>query len=101
MKRVIKVAKMQIRAERTSWPKGSGKKGCKGQEKGGRGEHVGPGVKTEHIQTWCRKGGDEHLYAIDEDESENIEETLDNDEELQAWCLLEQSENEQWHEVIS
>ena len=26
---------------------------------------------------------------------------LDNDEDLQAWCLLEESENEQWQEVIS
>ena len=33
--------------------------------------------------------------------SENIEETPDNDEELQAWCLLEESDNEQWQEVVS
>ena len=36
-----------------------------------------------------------------EDETENIEETPDTDEELQARCLLEDSENEQWQEVIS
>ena len=29
----------------------------------------------------CRKRGNKNLYAIDEDESENIEETFDNDEE--------------------
>ena len=35
-------------------------------------------------------------YAIDEDDGESIEGTPDNDEELQAWCLLEESEHEQW-----
>ena len=47
------------------------------------------------------KGGNEHLCAIDEDESETIEERVDNDEELQAWRVLEESENEQLQEVIS
>ena len=41
------------------------------------------------------------MYAIDEDDSENIAESVDNEEELQAWCLLEESEHEQWQEVIS
>ena len=29
--------------------------------------------KTGHIAAWCRKGGNKHLYAIDEDDSENVE----------------------------
>ena len=76
---------------------------AKGQTKVAREktEHVGLVVKTKHVAAWCRKGGDEDLYAIDEDESEDIEETLDSDEEFQAWCLLGESENEQWQEVIS
>ena len=41
------------------------------------------------------------MYTVDEDESENIQETRDNDEERQAWCLLAESENEQLQEVIS
>ena len=41
------------------------------------------------------------MYVIDEDDIENIEEALDNDEELQVWCLSEESENWQWQEVIS
>ena len=41
------------------------------------------------------------MYAVDEDESENIQETRDNDEERQAWCLLAESANEQLQEVIS
>ena len=40
------------------------------------------------------------MYAIDEDDVENAEESTENEEELQAWCLLEESENEQWQEVI-
>ena len=57
--------------------------------------------QTGHIAAWCRKGGNNNLYAIDEDDSENFEEAADNEEDLQAWCLLEESENEQWEEVIS
>ena len=37
--------------------------------------------KTGHIAAWCRKGGNNKLYAIDEDGSENVEEATDNDEE--------------------
>ena len=37
---------------------------------------------------------------MDEDDSENVEGTTEK-EDLQAWCLLEESENEQWQEVIS
>ena len=32
---------------------------------------------------------------MDEDESETVGRTFDNDEEVQAWCLLEESEIEQ------
>ena len=38
---------------------------------------------------------------MDEDDSENAEESAENENDLQAWCLLEESENEQWQEVIS
>ena len=38
---------------------------------------------------------------MDEDENENVEELAEEEEDLQAWCLLEESENEQWQEVIS
>ena len=49
----------------------------------------------------CRKGGNTNLYAVDEDDGENAEEPTEIEEDLQAWCLLEESENEQWQEVIS
>ena len=43
----------------------------------------------------------ETLCAIDEDDSENVEGATDNEEDLQAWCLSEESENEQGQEVIT
>ena len=48
----------------------------------------------------CRKGGNNNLCAIVDDDRENVEEATDKKEDLQAWCLLEDSENEQWQEVI-
>ena len=41
--------------------------------------------RTGLIAAWCPKGGNNHLFAIDEDDSENHAETL----------VLE-SENERW-----
>ena len=63
---------------------------------------IGMRRETGHIAAWCRKkGGNRKLYAVDEDDGENAEESTENEEDLQAWCLLEESENEQWQEVIS
>ena len=42
-----------------------------------------------HFAAWCRKGGNRNLYAIEEEDSEHAEETIDIEEDLQAWCLLE------------
>ena len=82
---------------------GSGKKGGKGQEKGGKGETRTCWTcgKTGHIAAWCRKGGNNNLHAIGEDDSENVKESAENEEDLRARCLLEESDNEQWQEVIS
>ena len=87
---------MQVRDE-TQGRKGRlGKQGSKGQENGGKGENrvCWTCGKTGHVAALCRNGGNKNLYAIDE--NENIEQTLDNDEELQSWCLVEEGENEQW-----
>ena len=54
----------------------------------GRQQSVSDLWKTGH-RAWCQKEGNNSLYAIDEDESENIEEAPDSDEDLQAWCSLE------------
>ena len=88
---------------KNSWQKGTGKKGGKGQEKGGKGETKTCWTcgKTGHLAAECWKGSNKNLYAIDEDENENVEETAEDEDDLQAWCLLEESESEQWQEVIS
>ena len=85
------------------WQKGTGKKGSKGQEKVGKGATRAGWTcgKTGRVAARCRKGGNYNLCATDENDSENVEEATDNDEELQVWCLLEESENEQWQEVVS
>ena len=73
----------QRRREETHGRKGSGKKGSKGQDKGGKGETRTCWTcgKTGHIAAWCGKGGRHILYAIGEDDIENIEESADNEED--------------------
>ena len=53
--------------------KGSGKKGGKGQEKGGKGENrmCWTCGKTGHLAAWCGKGGKKNFYAMDKDDSED------------------------------
>ena len=41
------------------------------------------------------------LNAVDEDKGDISEAEREDEHELHAWCLLEESENEQWQEVIS
>ena len=88
---------------KNSWQKGSGRRGGKGQEKSGKGETRTCWTcgKTGHIAAECRKESNKNLYAIDEDDNENVDESAEDEDDLQAWCLLEESENEQWREVIS
>ena len=60
-------------------------------------EHVGLVAKHGTFQRVCQRGGNKNLYAIDEEDELN-EEAPDNDEELQAWCALDENENEHWQE---
>ena len=82
--KVAKVAKMQIREERIHGRRAVARKEAKGKRKVAREKtkHVGLVAKQGHIAAWCRKGDSKILYAIDEDDGEDIEETPDNDEEL-------------------
>ena len=41
------------------------------------------------------------MNAVDEDEGDISDEVHEDEDELHAWCLLEESENEQWQEVTS
>ena len=80
-------------------------KGCgKGEWTFGNGQSWngnGHNGDTGHIAAWCRKGGNRNLYAIEEEDSEHAEETIDIEEDLQAWCLLEACGNEQRQAVTS
>ena len=77
------------------WPKGSDWKGGQDKRKVARetAERVGL-VATQE------KGGNNNWYQWMTTGAKPLTK-LDNDEELQAWCLLEENEHEQWQEVIS
>ena len=74
------------RAGKGKWSKIGGKKGGKGQEKGSKGD--------TRVCRSCVK-------AVEEDKEDISEEGHEDEDELHAWCLLEESENEQWQEVTS
>ena len=38
---------------------------------------------------------------MEEDKGDTSEEVREDEDELRAWCLLEESENEQWQEATS
>ena len=94
---------MQIVEEGAHGRKPLAKRGSKGTEKGGKGDSSTCWTcgKAGQISASCLKGGKENLNATGEVESEVDEEAIDDEEELQAWCLLEASEHEQWQVVIS
>ena len=104
MARVRAGTKQVVKMEgRTDGSKAVARKGAKGKRRVAR-EKTRTGWtcgKTGDIAAWCRKRGSKHLFAIDEDDSETSKNQLTTKEHLQAWCVLEESETEQWHEVIS
>ena len=60
------------------------------------------GGKPGHIAANYVKGSwNRSLNALEEDKGDISEEVHEDDDELQAWCLLEESENERWQEVVS
>ena len=87
-RRVTKVERME---ERIRGRRAAARKEAKGKRKGGKGESRTCWTcgKTGHIAAWCRIGGNTKFYAVDEDDGENAEESTENEEDLQAWCLLE------------
>ena len=98
MRKVAKAAKAE---ERTRGRKAVARKEAKGRRKVAKEKRGHVGRAARHIAAWWRKGSNKNLHAIDEDDSENVEESAEDEDDLQAWCLLEESENEQWQEVIS
>ena len=82
------------RAGKGRWSKTGGKKGGKGQEKGDNGNNRGCWNcgKAGNVAANCIKGSwKRSLYAADKDK----------EDESYAWCLLDESESEQWQEVVS
>ena len=61
-------------------------------------EHVGRAVRQDTLQLGAEEEETQVLCAVDEDDGENADESTENEDDLQAWCLLEESENEQWQE---
>ena len=96
-------------------------KGEKGANRAGQGHGPRPEARKEekgkrkgdirvcwscgplgHIAANCVKGSwNRSLNAAEEDKGDTGEEVREDDDELRAWCLLEESENEQWQEVVS
>ena len=82
------------RAGEGLWSKTGGKKGGKGQEKGGKGDirvcwSCG---KTAHIEANCTKGSwNKSLNAVEEDKRDISEEVDEDEDELHAWCLRDGS----------
>ena len=57
---------------------------------------------TGHIAANCPLGSwNKSLNAVEEDKGDISEEVHEDENELLAWRLLEESENEQWQEVTS
>ena len=90
------------RAGKGQWFKTGGKKGGKVQQKGGTGDirvccSCG---KTVHIAPHLTKGSwNRSLNAVKEDKGDISDAVSEDENELLAWCLLEESDNEQWQEV--
>ena len=63
------------------------RKEAKGKRKVAREkpEHVGRVARQDTLEPGAGKEATSILYAIDADDSENIEESADNEEDLQAW----------------
>ena len=95
---VTKVAKMQ---ERTRGKRAAARKAARARE-GWQGKNLLDMWKSRtHCSVVSKKGSSNNLYAIDEEDSGHVEEANDSEEDLQAWCRLEESEIEQWQEVVS
>ena len=99
-----RVKKERIVKGKGQWSKTRGKKGGKGQEKSVKGDTrvCRSCGKARLIAANCTTGSwNRSLNDVDEDKGDINDEVHEDEDELHAWCLLEESENEQWQEVIS
>ena len=79
--------------EGTNGKMAAARKAAREQEKGGKGEkqNLLDVRKTGHIAAWCQTGGSKNVYAIDEEDNEHVDNANNSEEDLQAWCLLEEA----------
>ena len=90
--------------ERDSGPRPQARKEEKGNRKVAKGDArvCWSCGKTGHIAAQCAKGSwNRSLNAVEEDKGDISEKAHEDEDELHAWCLLEESESEQWQEVTS
>ena len=100
----VRVKEERIVLARDSGPRPEARMEEKGKRKVAKvtPESAGAVVKTGHIAANCVKvNWNRSLNAVEEDEGDISEEVREGEDELHAWCLLEESENEQWQEVTS
>ena len=98
-----KVAKVATMGGRAHDRRVAARKGAKGKRKVAREklEHVGRVARQDTLQRGVIKKATTNCTLSINVCSEIRQEAVDNDEELQAWCLLEESEHEYWQEEIS
>ena len=85
-------------------PRPEARKEEKGKRKVAKASPEFAGVleKTGHITANCvQESWNRSLNAVEEDKGDISEEVREDEDELHAWCLLEESENEQLQEVTS
>ena len=88
---------------KNSWQKGNGKKGSKGQEEVAQEKrgHVGRAARQKTLQLGARKEATRICTQQMKMTVKTSRELAEDKDDLQAWCLLEENENEQWQEVMS
>ena len=94
----------RIVLERDSAPRPEARKEEKGKREVAKvtPEFAGAVGKQVHTVANCTKGSwNKSLNAVEEDKGDISVEVHEDEHELHAWCLLEESENEQWQEVTS
>ena len=87
--------------ERDSGPRLEARKQEKGKRKVAKvtQEFAGAVENRTHRGKWHQGVWNKSLNAVDEDKGDISEEVYEDEDELHAWCLLEENENEQWQEV--
>ena len=101
-----RVKKERIVLERDSGPRSEARKEDKDKRKVAKVTQEFAGAVGKHytlpqIAHCTKENWNRSLNAVDEEKGDIREKVHEDELELHAWCLLEESEKEQWQEVIS